>query len=75
MDDHLDRDNCDGAWIFGFGHTAERRCHVWYPLITQSGHSRDGGAVIRWATVQLWDIGEGYSLTCVLEVHYYVGDA
>ena len=28
VDDHLDRDNCDGAWIFGFGHTAERRCHV-----------------------------------------------
>ena len=28
MDDYLDRDNCNGAWIFGFGHTAERRCHV-----------------------------------------------
>jgi hypothetical protein len=28
VDDHLDRDNCDGAWICGFGHTAERRCHV-----------------------------------------------
>jgi hypothetical protein len=28
VDDHLDRDNCDGAWVFGYGHTAERRCHV-----------------------------------------------
>ena len=28
VDDYLDRDNCNGAWIFGFGHTAERRCHV-----------------------------------------------
>jgi hypothetical protein len=28
VDDHLDRDNRDGTWIFGFGNTAKRRCHV-----------------------------------------------
>jgi hypothetical protein len=28
VDDHLDRDNCDGAWVFGFSHTVERRRHV-----------------------------------------------
>jgi hypothetical protein len=28
VDDHLDRDNCDGAWVFGYGHTAEGRRHV-----------------------------------------------